>query len=145
MLESTEDGFVRLQIELIQPQFLSILSDVIVKKQRLVLAKGEKDLAAIIPSDEFERLQWLRYDIKYGQFQLDEEYDDEDESGISCISINELEFNFEQIISQVMGNDAIFGLTSPTVSFEDNNEFFLPVVILMNINNVWIPDYWINK
>ncbi|MDP5016393.1 type II toxin-antitoxin system Phd/YefM family antitoxin [Anabaena sp. UHCC 0187] len=145
MLESTEDGFVRLQIELIQPQFLSILSDVISKKQRLVLAKGEKDLAAIIPSDEFERLEWLRYDIKYGQFQLDAEYDEDDESGISCISINELEFNFEQIISQVMGNDAIFGLTSPTASFEDNNEFFTPVVILMNINNFWIPDYWIDN
>ena len=69
-------------------------------------------------------MQWLRYDIKYGQFQLDEEYDDEDESGISCISINELEFNFEQIIRQVMNNNEIFGLTCPKASFEDNNEFF---------------------
>ena len=56
MLGNTEDGFIRLQVELIQSQFLYILSDVIVKKQRLVLSKGEEDVAAIIPSDEFRTL-----------------------------------------------------------------------------------------
>ncbi|MTJ07743.1 MULTISPECIES: type II toxin-antitoxin system Phd/YefM family antitoxin [unclassified Anabaena] len=144
MLKSQEDGFIRLQIDVIQSKISLIISEVILEKQRLVLAKWGKDVAAIIPDDEFERLEWLRYDIQYGQFQLDEEYDD-DESGIPCISINELEFNFDCILAQVMDNDEIFGLTFPTASFEDNNENFISGAILMNINNFWIPDYWLNK
>ncbi|MBD2294798.1 type II toxin-antitoxin system Phd/YefM family antitoxin [Anabaena sphaerica FACHB-251] len=145
MLSSKAEGFIRIQTEVVKSKLLLIISDVLLEKQRIVLEKGEQEVAAIIPADEFERLEWLRYDIKYGQFQLDEEYDDENECGIPCINIQELEWNFEQILAQVMCSDEIFGLTFPTASFEDDNENFIPGAILMNINNFWIPDYWLNK
>jgi hypothetical protein len=144
MLTSKTEGFIRLQTELFKHKLLLILSDVMLKKQRVVLVKGEKEVAAVIPTHEFERLEWLKYDIKYGQFQIDEEYDYEDESAIRCINIKELEGNFDQILNQIMCNDEIIGLTFPTASFEDDNENFIAGAILMNINNFWIPDYWLD-
>jgi hypothetical protein len=53
MLKSKVEGFIRLQTELVESKLLLIVSDVMLDKQRLVLLKGEKEVAAMIPTDEF--------------------------------------------------------------------------------------------
>jgi hypothetical protein len=145
MMQNHEEGFIRLQTDAFMINFLANISNVILQKQRIVLAQGEEEVAAIIPAHEFERLQWTRYDIKYGQFMIDEEYNYEDDSGTPCINIKELEWNFEQILQRVMCNDETFGLIFATDSFSDNIDNFIPGAILMNIHKFWIPDYWLIK
>jgi len=63
MLRSSQDVFICLQTNVVQTQLLRTLGDVVVNKQPLVLVQGKEHQAAIIPSDEFERLELLRYDI----------------------------------------------------------------------------------
>lgn len=145
MLKNQEAGFIRLQTDVFRVKLLASINDVILEKQRILLVKGEEDVAAIIPVNEFERLEWITYDIKYGQFMIDEEYNYEDECGIPCINIKELEWNFEEILERVICNNETFGLTFPTAAFEDDLENFLPGAILMNIHKFWIPDYWLIK
>jgi prevent-host-death family protein len=142
---NTEAGFIRLTTEEVRGNLREILKSIMCEGQRIVLQQQGEEVAAIIPIAEFERLEYLKNEIKPSAFNPDEYEYYEDETGIHCIRLAELEAEFEEILFQVMVNNEFFGLMPPQKSA--NLEFFVvsPGAILMNINNFWVSEYWMSE
>ncbi|MBD2385694.1 type II toxin-antitoxin system Phd/YefM family antitoxin [Cylindrospermum sp. FACHB-282] len=139
------EGFIRLMNEEVRGNLLEILSGVMLEGKRFVLVKGEEEVAAIIPIREFERLEYLKEEIKPSPF-LPSEYEYyEDEKGIHCIRLNEFKAEFEEILLEVMLNGEVFGLIPPKDLAKGEFDTFSPAAIVMSINNFWLPDYWISE
>jgi hypothetical protein len=142
---SQDEGFIRLNTDKVKGNLLQILKPVILGGQRVVLQQGTEDVAAIIPIGEFERLEYLKDELKPGQYEPYEEAYYEDEGGIHCVFPDEVEAEFDEILQEVTLNDEIFGLL-PTENLDDQDfDIFAPVVILMNIKHFWVPDYLISE
>ena len=138
------EGFICLTTEEVRGNLLEILSRVMLEGKRFVLLKGEEEVAAI-PDREFERLEYLKEEIKPSPF-LPSEYEYyENEKGNHCIRLNEFKAEFEEILLEVMLNDEVFGLIPPKHLEMGEFDTFTPAAILMNINNFWLPDYWISE
>jgi antitoxin (DNA-binding transcriptional repressor) of toxin-antitoxin stability system len=140
-----EEGFIRFRTEEFRGNLPEMLRRVMLEGQRLVLQQAEEEVAAIIPIREFERLGYLMEKIKPSPFLPSEEEYYEDEQGIHCIDLDELQTHFDQILVIVRLKNELFGLLQPDNLGELEFDISPPVAILMNINYFWVPDYQMSE
>jgi prevent-host-death family protein len=139
------EGFIRLTLEEARSNLLDTLKRVMFAGQRIVLQQDGEEVAAIIPIGEFERLEYLKQEIKPSQYEPYEYEYYEDEGGIHCVDSDEVETEFDDILAEVELYDEIFGIMPPRNLSGNKFEVFPPLAILMNINNFWVPEYLISE
>lgn len=139
-----EQGFVRLSTQFVRSNLLDTLRRV-VAGERIVLLEANQEVAAIVPIGEFERLEYLKNQIQPSQYQPDEEEYYEDERGIHCVYLDDVQADFDRILQEVIVNDELFGLLPPSNLSGQEFDIFTPVAILMNINKFWVSEYLISE
>lgn len=140
-----EQGFIRLSTLEVRDNLLDILRRVLFAGERIVLLQAAQEVAAIVPIREFERLEYLKHQIVPSQYQPDEEEYYEDEGGIHCVYLDEVQADFDGILQEVIVNDELFGLLPPSNLSGQEFDIFAPVAILMNINKFWVSEYLISE
>lgn len=138
-----EQGFIRLTVDEVRDNLIETIRRVMVEGERIVLQQDGSDVAAIIPIREFDRLEYLKHELKPSQYEPYEEEYYEDERGIHCTYPDEVEAEFADILEAVMVDGELFGLL-PTPNLGGKEvDIFVPVAILMSIENFWVPEYLI--
>ncbi len=140
-----DEGFVRSSIEEVRGNLLEALKTVVFAGKRIVLQQAGEDVAAIIPVKEFERLEYLEHELVPPIWEPYEEEYYEDEGGIHCVLIDEMEAEFDDIITEVTVYKELFGLLPPQHLSGKEFDVFIPVAILMNIEKFWVPEYLIGE
>jgi hypothetical protein len=140
---SEGEGFIRLTIQEARKNLLDTLRGVMFQGQRIVLLQAGEEVAAIIPSGEFERLEYCKQEIIPSQYEPYEYEYYEDEGGIHCVDPDEVQGEFDDILIEVRLSDEVFGILPPNNLSGTKFEIFPPLAILMNINNFWVPEYLI--
>ncbi len=140
-----DEGFVRSSIEEVRGNLLEALKTVVFAGKRIVLQQAGEDVAAIIPVKEFERLEYLEHELVPPIWEPYEEEYYEDEGGIHCVLVDEMEAEFDEIITEVTVYKELFGLLPPQHLSGKEFDVFIPVAILMNIDKFWVPEYLIGE
>ncbi|MFB2972113.1 type II toxin-antitoxin system Phd/YefM family antitoxin [Aerosakkonema sp. BLCC-F183] len=138
-----DEGFIRLTIEEVKDDLMDAIAQVMLNRSRIVLLQAGEEVAAIVPIDEFERLDYLLEWIKPSQFTPCEEEYYENEGGIRCLRIDEFQDDFYDIVADVLGYGQLFGFLPPANLGGKEFDIFIPMAILMPIDNFWIPEYFI--
>ncbi len=140
-----DEGFVRSSIEEVRGNLLEALKTVVLAGKRIVLQQAGEDVAAIIPVKEFHRLENLQHELVPPIWEpYEEEYYDDD-GGIHCVLVDEMEAEFDDIITEVTVYNELFGLLPPQRLSGKGFDVFIPVAIVMNIEKFWVPEYWIGE
>lgn len=139
------DGFIRSSTEEIRSNLLEALKTVALAGRRIVLQQGGKEVAAIIPVKEFERLEYLEHELVPRIWETHEEEYYEDDGGIHCILLSEMEEEFDEIITEVTVYNEFFGLLPPQHLSGKKFDIFAPVAIVMNIKKFWVSEYLIRE
>ena len=140
-----DEGFVRSSIEEVKGNLLEALKTVVLVGKRIVLHQAGEDIAAIIPIKEFHRLENLQHELVPPIWEpYEEEYYDDD-GGIHCVLVDEMEAEFDEIITEVTVYNELFGLLPPQHLSGKGFDVFIPVAIVMNIEKFWVPEYWIGE
>ncbi len=140
---NTDEGFIRLTTDEVRDNLIDILRRVLVEEKRIVLQRAGEEVAAIIPTREFERLDDLMAQLKPSFYTPEEEEYYED--GIHCIYPDEVQAEFDDILEQVRLDGELFGLLPIENLGGKNVDIFAPVAILMSIDKFWIPDYLLRE
>ncbi|MCL1467551.1 type II toxin-antitoxin system Phd/YefM family antitoxin [Argonema galeatum] len=104
-----DEGFIRLTTEEVKDNLVDAIAQVMLERKPFVLLQAGSEVAAIVPIEEFERLEYLLAQIKPSQFTPCEEEYYENEGAIHCLNIDEFEANFDDIIADVVEYDQFFG------------------------------------
>ena len=138
-----DQGFVRWSIEEFKANLLEALKIVVLAGRRIVLQQAGKEVAAIIPIKEFHRLEYLQHELVPPIWEpYEEEYYDDD-GGIHCVLLSEIEAEFNDIITEITVYNELFGLLPPQHLSGKEFDAFAPVAIMMNIDKFWVSEYWI--
>ena len=138
-----DEGFIRLTTEEVKDNLVDAIAQVICDRKRFVLLQAGSEVAAIVPIEEFERLEYLLEEIKPSQFTPCEEEYYENEGAIHCLNIEQFEADFDDIIADVAEYGEIYGfLPTPNLGGQEV-DIFLPGAILMSIDKFWVPEYFI--
>ncbi|MEM9927835.1 MAG: type II toxin-antitoxin system Phd/YefM family antitoxin [Cyanobacteria bacterium P01_D01_bin.50] len=137
-----DQGFIRSSTEEVRGNLVEALKTIILGK-RIVLQQAGEDVAAIIPVKEFERLEYLEHELVPPIWEPYEEEYYQDDGGIHCVLLDEVEAEFDDIITEVQVYNELFGLLPPQNLSGKEFDVFAPVAIMMNINKFWVPEYWI--
>ncbi|AFY54130.1 Phd_YefM [Rivularia sp. PCC 7116] len=140
-----DEGFVRSSIEEVRGNLLEALKTVVLAGKRIVLQQAGEEVAAIIPVKEFERLEYLEHELVPPIWEPYEEEYYEDEGGIHCVLVDEMEAEFDEIITEVTVYKELFGLLPPQHLSGKEFDTFAPVAIVMNIDKFWVSEYWISE
>ena len=136
-------GFIRLTTEEVKDKLMDAIAQVMCDRKRFVLLQAGKEVAAIVPVEEFMRMEYLLAQIKPSQFNPHEEENYENERGIHCLDIDEFQTDFDNIIADVVEDGELFGFLPPANLGGKEVDIFIPVAILMSIDKFWIPEYFI--
>ena len=140
-----DEGFIRSSIEEVRGNLLEALKTVVLAGKRIVLQQAGEEVAAIIPVKEFHRLEYLEHELVPPIWEpYEEEYYDDD-GGIHCVLVDEMEAEFDEIITEVTVYNELFGLLPPQHLSGKEFDTFVPVAILMNIDKFWVSEYWISE
>ena len=140
-----DEGFVRSSIEEVRGNLLEALKTVVLAGKRIVLQQAGEEVAAIIPVKEFHRLEYLEHELVPPIWEpYEEEYYDDD-GGIHCVLVDEMEAEFDEIITEVTVYNELFGLLPPQHLSGKEFDTFVPVAIVMNIDKFWVSEYWISE
>jgi hypothetical protein len=134
------DGFFRLTVEDFRESAIDIIKRVIFQGDRILLQQAGEDVGAIVPEDEFHKLDYLMAEIKPSQFFPDEEEYYENDGAIHCIYPDELLEDLDNILADVNEFDELFGLL-PTIEMGKDVDIFISAAILMSVDRFWVPDY----
>ncbi|HEY9847878.1 MAG TPA: hypothetical protein V6D28_00340 [Leptolyngbyaceae cyanobacterium] len=138
-----DEGFIRLTTEKVKDKLMDAIAQVMCDRNRFLLLQAGKEVAAIVPIEEFEQLEYLLERIKPSQFNLSEEENYENERGIHCLDIDEFKVDFDDIIAAVAEYGEIYGfLPTPNLGGKEV-DIFMPVAILMPIHKFWVTEYFI--
>ena len=140
-----DEGFIRSSVEEVRGNLLEALKTVVLAGKRIVLQQAGEEVAAIIPVKEFERLEYLEHELVPPIWEPYEEEFYEDEGGIHCVLVDEMETEFDEIITEVTVYNELFGLLPPQHLSGNEFDTFAPVAILMNIDKFWVSEYWISE
>jgi prevent-host-death family protein len=140
-----DEGFIRWSTEEIRGNLLEALKIVVLAGKRIVLQQAGEEVAAIIPVKEFERLEYLEHELVPTIWEPYEEEYYEDDGGIHCILLDEMEAEFDEIITEVTVYNELFGLLPPQYLSGKEFDVFVPVAIVMNIDKFWVPEYLIGE
>ncbi len=140
-----DEGFVRWSVEEVRKNLLEALKTVVFVGKRIVLQQAGEEVAAIIPVKEFERLEYLEHELVPPIWEPYEEEYYEDDGGIHCVLIDEMEAEFDEIITEVTVYNELFGLFPPQHLSGKEFDTFAPVAILMNIDKFWVSEYWMSE
>jgi len=140
-----DEGFIRSSIEEVRGNLLEALKTVVLAGKRIVIQQAGEEVAAIIPVKEFHRLEYLEHELVPPIWEPYEEEYYEDEGGIHCILVDEMEAEFDEIITEVTVYNELFGLLPPQHLSGKEFDTFAPVAILMNIDKFWVSEYWISE
>ncbi|MGB3758260.1 MAG: type II toxin-antitoxin system Phd/YefM family antitoxin [Rivularia sp. (in: cyanobacteria)] len=140
-----DEGFIRWSTEEVRGNLLEALKIVVLAGKRIVLQQAGKEVAAIIPIKEFERLEYLEHELVPPIWEPYEEEYYEDDGGIHCVLVDEMEAEFDDIITEVTVYNELFGLLPPQYLVGKEFDVFIPVAILMNIEKFWVPEYLIGE
>ncbi|MGB3638822.1 MAG: type II toxin-antitoxin system Phd/YefM family antitoxin [Rivularia sp. (in: cyanobacteria)] len=140
-----DEGFVRSSIEEVRGNLLEALKTVVLAGKRIVLQQAGQEVAAIIPIKEFERLEYLEHELVPPIWEPYEEEYYEDHGGIHCVLVDEMEAEFDEIITEVTVYKELFGLLPPQYLSGKEFDVFVPVAIVMNIDKFWVPEYLIGE
>ena len=140
-----DEGFVRSSIEEVRGNLLEALKTVVLEGKRIVLQQAGEEVAAIIPVKEFERLEYLEHELVPPIWEPYEEEYYEDEGGIHCVLVDEMEAEFDEIITEVTVYNELFALLPPQHLSGKEFDTFAPVAIVMNIKKFWVSEYWIGE
>lgn len=105
------------------------------------MQQNSEDVAAIIPRREFERLDSLKAELAPGLYLADEEEYYEDEKGIHCLHPDRIKENFEGILEAISFDGELFGLLPIENLGGKQVDIFMPVAVMMGIDNFWVPEY----
>jgi len=134
---------MRLTTDEVKDSLVDAIAQVILEGKRFVLLQGGTEVAAIIPIEEFERLESLLTKIKPSQFTPCEDEYYAGEGGIHCLDIDEFSEDFDDIIAAVVEDDELFGFLPPPTLGGQEFDIFMPEAILMSIDKFWVPEYLI--
>lgn len=137
-------GFIRITTEELKNNITGIMMLVSMEKLRYLVQEDGKYIAALIPCDEFEKLNNILHDIKPSQYLPEDEEYYEDDIAIHGIYCEEFLENFEAIIEDAFYEEC-FGLI-PSKDMEEidkNLDIFMPIAILISADWFWIPEYYI--
>jgi prevent-host-death family protein len=140
-----DEGFIRWGTQEIRGNLLEALKIVVLAGKRIVIQQAGEEVAAIIPIKEFHRLENLEHELVPPIWEPYEEEYYEDDGGIHCILLDEMEAEFDDIITEVTVYNELFGLLPPQHLADKEFDTFAPVAILMNIDKFWVPEYWISE
>ncbi|MCJ8283521.1 MAG: type II toxin-antitoxin system Phd/YefM family antitoxin [Rivularia sp. ALOHA_DT_140] len=140
-----DEGFVRWSTQEVRGNLLEALKIVVLAGKRIVLQQAGEEVAAIIPVKEFERLEYLEHELVPPIWEPHEEEYYEDDGGIHCVLIEEMEAEFDEIITEVTVYNELFALLPPQSLSGKEFDTFAPVAIVMNIDKFWVSEYWINE
>ncbi len=140
-----DEGFIRSSTEQVRGNLLEALKVVVFTGRRIVLQQAEEEVAAIIPIKEFERLEYLEHQLVPPIWEPYEDEYYEDDGGIHCVLLDEMEEEFDEIITEVKVYNELFGLLPPQNLSGKKFDVFAPVAIMMNINKFWVSEYWISE
>ncbi|MGL5065695.1 MAG: type II toxin-antitoxin system Phd/YefM family antitoxin [Microcoleus sp.] len=138
------EGFIRLTTEEFQVSAIEIIKRVMFEGSRFVLQQAGEDAVALIPEEEFHKLDYLMAEIKPSQFMPDEEEYYADEGPIHCMSIDKIVEDLDDIIADIQEFDDLFGVL-PLAEMGENVDIFISVAILMSVNRFWVPEYAIEE
>lgn len=136
-----QEGFIRITADEVRHNLVEIIRQVLVEGSRFVLQENGEDVAAIIPRREFERLDSLKAELAPGPYLPDEEEYYEDEKGIHCLRPDLIQENFEGILEAVSLDGELFGLLPIENLGGKKVDTFMPVAVMMGIENFWVPEY----
>jgi len=135
------EGFIRSSIEEVRSNLLEALKTVVLAGKRIVIQQAGEEIAAIIPIKEFHRLENLEHELIPRIWQPDEEEYYQDEGGIHCVLVDEMEAEFDEIMTEVTVYNELFGLIPPQHLSGKEFDVFVPVAIVMNIKKFWVSEY----
>lgn len=141
----SDEGFIRSSTEEVRGNLLETLKTIVFAGKRIVLQQAEEDIAAIIPVKEFERLEYLEHELVPPIWEPYEEEYYADDGGIHCILLEEMQKEFDEIITEVRLYKELFGLLPPQNLYGKEFDTFAPVAIMMNIDKFWVSEYWIGE
>jgi len=138
-----DEGFVSLTTDEIKDNLIDAIAQVMCDRKRFVLLQAGAEVAAIVPIEEFERLEYLLEKIKPSQFNHCEEEYYENEGAIHSLNIAEFQADFDDIIADVAEYGEIYSfLPTPNLSGKEV-DIFMPVAVLMSIDKFWVPEYFL--
>ncbi|MGB3654975.1 MAG: type II toxin-antitoxin system Phd/YefM family antitoxin [Rivularia sp. (in: cyanobacteria)] len=140
-----DEGFIRWSTEEVRGNLLEALKTVVLAGKRIVLQQAGEEVAAIIPIKEFERLEYWEHELIPPIWEPYEEEYYEHDGGIHCVLVDEMEAEFDEIITEVTVYNELFGLLPPQYLAGKEFDVFIPVAIVMNINKFWVPEYLIGE
>lgn len=140
-----DEGFIRRSTEEVRGNLLKALQTVVFAGKRIVLEQAGEEIAAIIPIKEFERLEYLDRVLVPPIWEPDEEEFYEDDGGIHCVFLDEVEADFDSIITEVEVYNELFGLLPPQSFLGKKIDVLVPVAMIMNIKKFWVPEYLIGE
>lgn len=138
--QASGDGFFRLTVEDFRENAIEIIKRVMFQGDRILLQEAGEDVGAIVPEEEFHKLDYLMAEIKPSQFMPEEEAYYEDEGPIHCIYPDEFLENLENILADVNEFDELFGLL-PTKEMGKDVDIYISAAIVMSVERFWVPDY----
>lgn len=138
-----DEGFIRWSTEEVRSNLLEALKTVVLAGKRIVLQQDGEEVAAIIPIKEFHRLEYLEHELVPPIWEPYEEEFYEDDGGIHCVLLDEMQAEFDDILTEVTVYNELFGLLPPEKLSGKKFDVFSPVAIMMNIDKFWVPEYWI--
>ena len=141
----TDEGFIRWSTEQVKGNLLEALKTVVLAGKRIVLQQAGQEVAAIIPVKEFERLEYLEHELVPPIWEPYEEEYYEDDGGIHCVLLDEVEAEFDDIITEVQVYNELFGLLPPRNLSGKEFDVYAPVAIMMNIKKFWVSEYWMGE
>ena len=139
-----DEGFIRSSTEEVRANLLEALKTIILGK-RIVLQQAGEEVAAIIPVKEFERLEYLEHELVPPLWEPYEEEYYQDDGGIHCVLLDEMEAEFDQILGEIKVYNELFGLLPPQNLSGKEFDVFAPVAIMMNIKKFWVSEYWMGE
>ncbi|MDY6804368.1 MAG: type II toxin-antitoxin system Phd/YefM family antitoxin [Cyanobacteriota bacterium] len=134
-------GYSRLSDDEVKENLVEIIRRVMVEKERIVVELNGEEVAAIVPIDEFERLDYLLNDLKPSEFNPDEEDYYANDTAIHCMRPEQIIENIEEILAAIAEDNELFGLLPPPNLGGKKVDIFMPVAIMMSMDFFWIPDY----
>lgn len=138
------EGFIRITKDEFKNKITSIMMLVSMEKLRYLLHKDGRDIAALIPLEEFEKLNNLLSYIKPSQYLPEDEEFYEDDIAIHGIYCDEFLEDFEEIIEAAFYEECFGLLPSQDMEKIDKNiDIFMPIAILISAHWFWIPEYYI--
>lgn len=140
-----DEGFVRLTADEVKDNLLDAIARVVLDGERIVLQQAEQEVAALIPMREFDRLEYLLYNLIPPPFDSCDFEFYESERGIHCVYLDEMQADFERILAEVKEDGEFYGVQPPENLRGRAMDIFIPVAILMPIDKFWIPEYLMHE